>query len=62
VIGPSSVVPGLHWAVGHRRGGILLAPVTAELVCASVAGAPADPLAARFDPARYQRTEAGSPA
>ncbi len=62
VIGPSSVVPGLHWAVGHRRGGILLAPVTAELVCASVAGAPAEPLAARFDPARYQPAEAGSPA
>ena len=28
---------GLHWAVGHFRNGILLAPVTAEIV---VAGAP----------------------
>jgi glycine oxidase len=29
---------GLVWAVGHRRGGILLAPVTAELVAGLLAG------------------------
>ena len=37
VIGPGAV-PGLHWATGHGRGGILLAPVTAALVCAGLAG------------------------
>ena len=36
VIGPGAL-PGLHWATGHGRGGILLAPVTAELVCAGLA-------------------------
>lgn len=38
VLGPADV-PGLHWAAGHGRGGILLAPVTAELVCAGLTGA-----------------------
>jgi glycine oxidase len=31
VIGPGAV-EGLLWAVGHHRNGILLAPVTAELI------------------------------
>ncbi len=45
LIGPGAV-PGLHWATGHFRNGILLAPVTAELVVASVFGeAPAAPFA-----------------
>jgi glycine oxidase len=35
VLGPADV-PGLHWAAGHGRGGILLAPATAELVCAGL--------------------------
>lgn len=30
---------GLIWATGHYRNGILLAPLTAELVCRSLAGA-----------------------
>jgi glycine oxidase len=62
VIGPSSAVPGLHWAVGHRRGGILLAPVTAELICAELLGEEPDPLASAVSPARYQPAPAGSPA
>jgi len=57
VIGRSSV-PGLHWAVGHRRGGILLAPVTAELVLAGVLGDCPDPLAAAFAPDRFQAAPA----
>ncbi len=36
-IGPGSV-PGLHWAVGHYRHGILLTPITAELVVGALAG------------------------
>jgi glycine oxidase len=59
VIGPSTV-EGLHWAVGHRRGGILLAPLTAELVVRSIAGETLDPLAAGFSPGRF--AAAGSPA
>jgi glycine oxidase len=34
----AGALPGLHWATGHYRNGILLAPVTAELVAASVLG------------------------
>ncbi len=37
VIG-AGAVPGLFWATGHYRHGILLAPVTAELVAAAVLG------------------------
>ena len=32
VIGPSAVVPGLVYACGHFRNGILLAPLTAAVV------------------------------
>jgi glycine oxidase len=50
VIGPGSVA-GLHWAVGHRRNGVLLTPVTAELVAAALAGEPID--AEPFSPQRF---------
>ncbi|HWF24325.1 MAG TPA: glycine oxidase ThiO [Solirubrobacteraceae bacterium] len=39
-IGPGAL-PGLHWATGHHRGGVLLAPVTAELVVSALMGEPA---------------------
>jgi len=32
LLGPSEELAGLHWATGHHRNGILLAPVTADLV------------------------------
>jgi glycine oxidase len=32
LLGPSSELDGLHWATGHHRNGILLAPVSAEIV------------------------------
>lgn len=38
LIGPAGP-QGLIWATGHYRNGILLAPLTAELVCGSLAGA-----------------------
>jgi glycine oxidase len=51
VIGPGAL-EGLHWASGHLRNGILLAPVTAELVLAGLDGAAPDPhfAADRFAP------------
>ena len=60
-IGPAAGVDGLWWAVGHRRGGILLSPVTAELIVDGLAGrsGPArggglDPeVFAAVDPARF---------
>jgi len=46
----------LVWATGHHRGGILLAPATAEVVAAELAGeAGADPA---FSPARFGRVPA----
>jgi glycine oxidase len=37
----SGAVEGLVWATGHHRNGILLAPLTAELVVEALAGVPA---------------------
>jgi glycine oxidase len=41
-LGPVPGMPGLHLAAGHLRNGILLTPVTAELLAASVRGQPLD--------------------
>ena len=49
---------GLVWATGHHRNGILLAPLTAELVTAVLAGERGEPLASACDPQRF----AGVPA
>jgi glycine oxidase len=58
-IGPGAI-SGLHWAVGHRRGGILLAPVTAELIVGSLAGEDLDaPELAAFAPGRFTTASAG---
>jgi glycine oxidase len=54
-IGPGAI-PGLHWAVGHYRHGILLTPITAELVVGALAGEGAIP--GEFAPTRF----AGAPA
>jgi glycine oxidase len=51
-IGPGAL-PGLHWATGHFRHGILLAPVTAQIVAAQLAGEDPGELAPPFDPARF---------
>lgn len=64
LIGRSQVVPGLIYAAGHYRNGVLLAPLTARLVAALAAGGSAssggadaaDAAALRaFDPARAGR-------
>ncbi len=57
-IGPGAL-EGLTWATGHHRNGILLAPLTAELVVASLADSRAaggyalDEVAASCDPGRF---------
>jgi glycine oxidase len=56
-IGPGTV-DGLLWATGHFRNGILLAPLTAELIAAAAAGEPLPEWAAQVDPRRF----AGVPA
>jgi glycine oxidase len=50
---------GLHWAVGHFRNGILLTPVTADVVVAGLTGASVPDVAAPFDPGRLLPTPVG---
>jgi glycine oxidase len=54
--------PGLYWATGHGRAGILLAPVTAEIIVALLCGEEPDPRHAAFLPGRFTRAAAGSAA
>jgi len=51
-IGPGAV-PGLHWATGHYRNGVLLAPLTAEIVAGALAGEAPHELAHPFAPDRF---------
>jgi len=52
-VGPGAV-EGLIWATGHYRNGILLAPLTAKLAAAALAGEEmSDPLLPACDPARF---------
>jgi glycine oxidase len=51
-IGPGALA-GLHWATGHYRNGILLAPITAELVLPGLLGGALPELATDFDPGRF---------
>jgi len=44
---------GLHWATGHYRHGVLLAPLTADLIVDGVAGAPPPADAALVAPGRF---------
>ena len=51
-IGPGAI-DGLHWAVGHYRNGVLLAPITAEIVVAGLLGEELPQIAAPFSPLRF---------
>ncbi len=51
-IGPSAI-PGLHWATGHFRHGILLTPITAQILVAGLTGDDAGEHAAQFAPTRF---------
>jgi glycine oxidase len=49
----AGTLAGLIWATGHYRNGILLAPLTAELVAAALAGEPPGELAPACEPGRF---------
>jgi glycine oxidase len=59
LIGPTSV-PGLVLATGHFRNGVLLAPVTADLVADLITTGSLPEAAAAFAPSRFERI--GAPA
>ncbi|MCC7180238.1 MAG: glycine oxidase ThiO [Acidobacteria bacterium] len=54
IVGRSAAVPGLVYATGHYRNGVLLAPLTAQLVRRLVLD-PAAPTIAALDPGRCGR-------
>lgn len=55
----AGALAGLHWAVGHFRNGILLAPITAEIVLAELLGEEPPEVAAPFAPSRLSKVTAG---
>lgn len=57
VIGPGAL-DGLVWATGHHRNGILLAPLTAELLLATLLDESPGPLAEACRPDRFQTVPA----
>ncbi|HUF12331.1 MAG TPA: glycine oxidase ThiO [Longimicrobiales bacterium] len=64
VLGPDPSMPGLSYATGHFRNGILLAPITADALAADILGDDADVdltpwSAGRFEPSPTGTMEAG---
>jgi glycine oxidase len=59
IIGPGGVA-GLHWATGHYRGGVLLAPITAQLVAAMLADEEPEIDVGAFSSQRFTRKAIGA--
>ena len=57
VLGPCREIAGLHYATGHYRNGILLAPITGELIAEAVVSGGSPALLASFSPNRFHGTE-----
>ncbi|MGH9139544.1 MAG: glycine oxidase ThiO [Vicinamibacterales bacterium] len=53
VIGASAIVPNLMYATGHYRNGVLLAPLTAQLVADAMLENRIDPALASVSPSRF---------
>ncbi len=53
VLGPCGEIDGLFYATGHYRNGILLAPLTAELISEAIVAGKSSPLLAPFSPDRF---------
>jgi glycine oxidase len=58
-VGPGAI-RGLHWATGHYRHGILLAPITAELVLGGLLEEEPTELGAQFAPSRFTGVAVGT--
>ena len=50
----AGALDGLIWATGHFRNGILLTPVTADIVADVLAGSSLPEFAAAADPRRFE--------
>jgi glycine oxidase len=53
IIGPSPVIDRLYWATGHYRHGIMLTPLTAELIVSALLGEEPPALATALTPGRF---------
>ncbi|MEW5981293.1 MAG: glycine oxidase ThiO [Acidobacteriota bacterium] len=53
IVGPSRRVPGLVFAAGHHRNGVLLAPLTAQVVADFILERKADAVLAALGPERF---------
>jgi glycine oxidase len=53
VLGPCGEIDGVVYATGHYRNGILLAPLTAELITEAIVAGVTSPLLAPFSPDRF---------
>src|SRR5690242_2591647 len=53
VLGPCGEIDGLFYATGHYRNGILLAPLTAELISEAIVARVTSPLLHPFSPDRF---------
>jgi glycine oxidase len=53
VIGPAAEIDGLFYATGHYRNGILLAPITAEIIAEAMTGGRFPAVCEAFLPARF---------
>ena len=54
VLGPCAEIEGVFYATGHYRNGILLAPLTGELLAASIMESYLDPALELFSPDRFR--------
>ncbi len=54
VLGPCEGIEGLFYATGHYRNGILLAPITGELIAEAIVEGATPPLLAAFSPGRFR--------
>src|SRR4030095_10926263 len=59
VLGPCDEIGGLFYATGHYRNGILLAPVTGELIDAAVVDGILSPLLGPFSSSRFRSAIGG---
>ena len=58
-MGPGAIA-GLHWAAGHYRHGIMLAPITAEIVVGALVGEEPSELGSAFSPERFVNLPVGA--
>jgi glycine oxidase len=54
VLGPCAEIAGVFYATGHYRNGILLTPITAELLAGAIVDAEVSPPLQTFSPDRFQ--------